>query len=400
MSETLTHPWQDVPVWTLFRSVARESDGSSDVLSLHRGLGVLKKGSVEGNHNRTPEDLTRYQAVQLDDVVVNRMKAWQGSAGVAPQSGIISAHYLVFEPLQDAYDARFLNWLLASPLMTERYQRASVGIRTSQWELSRGAFAELRIPLPPLEVQRRVAVMLDVETARIDTLIAKNNQVLDLLQVRWQSLLEAAIFGDASTNRVPLWLTCDVTPGYAFPSAEFQPNGPVRLLRGINVGVGSINWDETVYGEWSTVEPAEEYRLVAGDLVLGMDRPWISSGLRVAKVEASDEPAFLVQRVARLRPHAGLDRDYLYQVLQSRRFFAAFEPSMTGVSVPHVSGGQIGNFRIPLPSLSGQERLVGELDRADRRARQLRAQVEHQQELLRLRRRALISAAVTGQIDV
>jgi type I restriction enzyme S subunit len=268
-------------------------------------------------------------------------------------------------------------------------------------EISTQALAEFPVALPEFNMQRRVADMLDRETASIDDLIAKNENVQLLLTSRWQSSLEQRIFVELEAERCPLWLICDITPGNAFATEDFlHGGGPVRLLRGINVGVGRVDWSETVYTSTKTADSVPSFRLEAGDIVLGMDRPWISGGLRVARIGPQDLPASLVQRVARLRPRDGLDPDYLYLALQSRRFFSTFEPAMTGVSVPHVSGGQIGDFRVPLPDAETQKAVVAALHMARAEISRLKHLVQHQTDLLRTRRQALITAAVTGRIDV
>ena len=370
------------------------------LLSVSSRQGVRVRAGERDEGLRATGDLEAYLVVHPGDLVVNKLVARSGAFGVSSHHGIVSPAYYCFTPETNQVDPRYLDYALHSEPGIGEIWRKSKDLPPNAFDISREKFGKIFVPLPPLDTQRRIADMLDTETARIDTLIEKNERVLTLLQRRWQSLLEQVIFGYASARRVPLWLVCEITPGYAFHSNEFRLEGSVRLLRGINVGVGGIDWRETVYADVSTVESAEEYQLVEGDLVVGMDRPWISAGLRVAQVRAVDEPAYLVQRVARLRPRTGLDRDYLYRALQSRQFYAAFEPLMTGVSVPHVSGGQIGAFKIPLPDLQSQQRIVSHLAKARERSEDLRRAVERQQELLRLRRQALITAAVTGQIEV
>ncbi|AUP77027.1 hypothetical protein CWS02_23380 [Enterobacter sp. EA-1] len=77
----------------------------------------------------------------------------------------------------------------------------------------------------------------------------------------------------------------NIQTGYPFPSAKFKfsPDNSIALLRGVNVGVDSIKWDDVVYWDVSALERLNEYLLVAGDIVFGMDRPWISSGARVSQ---------------------------------------------------------------------------------------------------------------------
>ncbi len=370
------------------------------LLSVSSRQGVRIRAGERDEGLRATGDLETYLVVHPGDLAVNKLVARSGAFGVSAHLGIVSPAYYCFAPRTEQVEPRYLDYALHSAPGIGEIWRSSKDLPPNSFDISREKFGKIAVPLPPLATQHRIANMLDAETARIDTLIEKNDRVLVLVTRRWQSLLERAIFGNAALRRAPLWLTCDITPGYAFRSDEFKTEGPVRLLRGINVGVGEIDWNDAVFGDWSTVTPAKDYQLVAGDLVVGMDRPWISAGLRVAQVRQEDEPAYLVQRVARLRPTSNLDRDYLYHALQSERFYAAFEPVMTGVSVPHVSGGQIGAFKVPLPDLQTQRRIVSDLNDARDRSQSLRYAIDRQQELLVLRRQSLITAAVTGQIEV
>lgn len=91
-----------------------------------------------------------------------------------------------------------------------------------------------------------------------------------------------------------------------------------------------------------------------------MDRPWITAGLKFAKVRDNDLPALLVQRVARLRPKSVIDVDYLHSVLSSPDFTRHIQNVTTGTAVPHISGKQIQVYKFLLPDLATQ-RSVGKL---------------------------------------
>ena len=144
----------------------------------------------------------------------------------------------------------------------------------------------------------------------------------------------------------------------------------------------------------------DEYWLKDGDIVLGMDRPWISDGIRVAVIGEDDLPALLLQRVARIRALDGLDLDFLLLILSSQEFKDSVISDMTGVSVPHISPEQILSHRISLPSYEKQievsRQARRELEKIDQLLRQARSSID----LINERRSALISAAVTGKIDV
>jgi type I restriction enzyme S subunit len=307
----------------------------------------------------------------------------QGTARVAPDREVV--------------DGRYLKWALRSLPVRDAWA-TSVGGATFGG-LNLGPLADSLLPVPPLEVQRRIADYLDTATARIDHMLTKNEQLLRLGAERWGAMVEQRL--SSTGPMVKLQYVSDLTPGYAYPSSEFEDSGEYRLLRGVNVGTGSLRWGDVVYGSSSLVASTPEYALRAGDIVFGMDRPWISTGLRAARVEAKDLPCFLVQRVLRLRPHTHrLAEDFLLLWLQTGRFFADFEPEMTGISVPHVSGGQVGSARVPLPAVGRQRQIVDEMH--EERLAWLRAgsAVRRQSTLLVERRQALITAAVTGELEV
>jgi len=91
-----------------------------------------------------------------------------------------------------------------------------------------------------------------------------------------------------------------------------------------------------------------------------MDRPWITAGLKFARVRQGDLPSLLVQRVARIRPKAGVDADYLHSVIASSDFTQHIQTITTGTAVPHISGKQIQEYKFNIPDIVTQ-RSVGSL---------------------------------------
>ena len=157
-----------------------------------------------------------------------------------------------------------------------------------------------------------------------------------------------------------------VQPGYAFKSDRFTDDlSDVSLVKGENVQQGYIDW--AVSKRWPRDDRAglEKYVLETGDIVLAMDRPWVTSGLKWAYIKKHDPESFLVQRVARLRGKKGLDQTYFRCLISSRYFSNYIQPIVTGVNVPHISGKQIGDFRIPLPKPEVQKKIAAILSAYD-----------------------------------
>ena len=136
--------------------------------------------------------------------------------------------------------------------------------------------------------------------------------------------------------------------GFAFPSKAFGEvgNGP-RLVRGDNIGHGSLRWGEATTWAWPGEAPDAKYELAEHDLVIGMDRPWISAGVKFATVTRSDLPALLVQRVARIRARAGVSQRFLRYVISHPSYAEYIQSVQTGTSIPHVSATQIGAYPLP-----------------------------------------------------
>jgi type I restriction enzyme S subunit len=258
-----------------------------------------------------------------------------------------------------------------------------------------------RVIVPPPAEQRSIASFLDRETAKIDALIAEQQRLIELLKEKRQAVISSAVLRRVDERTTKLRHLIEVTPGFAFPSDGFSEYGEGhRLLRGVNVGVGVCRWDETVYWAREVDARVNEYRLEVGDLVLGMDRPWISEGTRIAQIQPSDLPALCVQRVARIRAKAGSFLEYIRIVLASQAFQAYLEADLTGVSVPHISERQILGFPVRALSFDDQVSIAADTMSSTSVIDNLIAESKRSISLLQERRTALISAAVTGKIDV
>ena len=311
---------------------------------------------------------------------------------------VVSTGFAVVRP-EDDLRSDYAAYALRAPYFVERVVANSKGV--SFPAINESEMATYEVATPPSNEQRAIAAFLDRETAKVDALVVKKERLIELLHEQRIALIEAAVASAPISPETRLGYYVDLLPGYAFPSNEFSHDSDdVRLLRGVNISPDGIRWDDTVLWPLSESKRYANYQLRQGDLVFGMDRPWISTGIRVAEVTGADIPSLLLQRAARLRARPGLSQRFLKLVLGSPQFQAYFEPILTGISVPHVSPEQILSFRIRLPTLEAQEalshRVESELLRTRSMCDVLRESISRVNEL----RTALISAAVTGKIDV
>jgi restriction endonuclease S subunit len=369
----------------------------------------------------TPEIASAYQRSVLagGDVVVSIGPAYGKVAVVSDDlTGANLTQDTVRVALRpDLVDTRFVVWALLSRQTSEYWDYQIMGATFRRLNL--GTLGRTPIPLPHLEQQRAIADYLDRETARIDTLIEEQQRLIETVQGRRKAVVEQAVFSGlesapTESNAEP-WLpptpshwrvvqlgfVSDTVAGHAFPSDGFSADEDhVRLLRGVNVKPGRINWTDTVYWDVEAATVPSEFVLEVGDLVFGMDRPFVGDGVRVAAISGNDLPALLLQRVMRIRPNDEAGRGYMRYVMSTDAFSNYLKPLFTGVSVPHVSEWQVRKFKMPFPPLDEQKRIAAHLDKQIAKIDTLIAETEGFIELTRERRMALITAAVTGQTDV
>jgi type I restriction enzyme, S subunit len=339
--------------------------------------------------------------VRKGDTIVSTVRTYLRAVWPIRESGddlVVSTGFAVLSPGPEL-DHRFLGWLAQSDVVVEEVVARSVGV--SYPSVNAGEIGTISVPHPSLPTQRAIADYLDAETSRIDSLIAKKRRVSELLRERLRTAIASSVFLRPGPE-VALRRLCDCLPGLTFQSAGFQaePEEGVRLLRGINVGLGTIRWDDVVYWPSSLADEVSRFAPQRGDIVIGMDRPVIEGGMRVALIEEGDLPSLLVQRVARIRANTRTSNDFLRFALMSEPFVAHFAPQTTGVSVPHISADQILAFRLPLPSKASQELVVQHLRRLESIVKSATQRISDQIDLLREHRQTIITAAVTGEIDV
>ncbi|WP_270674920.1 MULTISPECIES: restriction endonuclease subunit S [unclassified Aeromonas] len=256
--------------------------------------------------------------------------------------------------------------------------------------------------LPQGEELSNIVAFLDYETARIDRLIAQQQWLIELLKEKRQAVISHAVRTRASEGHIKLAYAINLLTGYPFASSGFKSTKDthIPLLRGANVGVDQIKWDDVVYWDSEDCSHLDDYYLERGDIVFGMDRPWISSGARVAEITQHDTPCLLLQRVARIRAKANHFQSYIKLCLSSNEFRNYVEADLTGVSVPHISPDQIKGFLIRNLPYDEQVSVTNEVLQVLEKLNAVERAAFNAIELLQERRTALISAAVTGKIDL
>jgi len=313
---------------------------------------------------------------------------------------------------------RYLGYASDSP--ASRHQKACMGRGFTVVHIYGGELKRLALPLPPLPEQAAIVRFLDHVDRRIRRYIRAKQKLIKLLEEQKQAIIHRAVtrgldpnvrlkpsgvewLGDVPEHWevVRLGRVIEMVTGYPFKSDSFtQDPEEIRLLRGVNIAPGRIRWTDVVRWRRSEHHKYSAFDLQVGDIVLGMDRPLIQSGTRVATVSEPDLPALLVQRVARIRPRHVLQGKFLALLLAGKSFADYLTPIFTGISVPHLSPDQIKSFCFALPTYDEQREIVQWTAENTRRTDDSIANTDREIQLLREFRTRLIADVVTGKLDV
>lgn len=163
------------------------------VLSLYRDFGVVPKDSRDDNHNVTSLDTSNYKVVDIGDLVINKMKAWQGSMAVSDYRGIVSPAYHVCSITSNKVNKRYLHHLLRNPAYLPEYSRLSTGMRIGQWDLGFDDFKNIPFLIPPLDEQAKIADYLDNGCASLDAMLSKTRSSIEEYKKLKQAVITQAV---------------------------------------------------------------------------------------------------------------------------------------------------------------------------------------------------------------
>ena len=385
----------------LFRRVQREPNASDGVVTCFRdGVVTLRSRRRTTGFTESLKEIG-YQGIRRGDLVIHAMDAFAGAVGVSDSNGKGTPVYSVCVPRGKANPYYFAG-VVREMARTSWIHSLAKGVRERSTDFRFDAFAVQQLPVPPVEEQAAIVKYLAHANARIDNVIAAKRRLIALLEEQMRVLVESAI-SECTASLERLGFHIDLVTGFPFKSEDFRTtggDGQRPLLRGINVGVGSLSSTDYVFVDEDIAQLAQSFELRAGDLVLGMDRPVIAKGVRLAEITSQQAGCLLVQRVARLRTKSTLEPSYLQTVFRSAAFTQYLEPIFTGISVPHLSPKQIRDFPLPMPTIDEQRAIVAAVGSSTTKLESAVNVAAREVVLLQEFRTRLVADVVTGQVDV
>lgn len=351
--------------------------------------------------NFTPEEQTIF-ALRTGDVLVSEGSGSLRTVGASAVWNSELSDTICFQntllrlrPRSAFTDPGYLAWWCRHAYADGLFAVNAAGANI--YHLSAERLRSISITIPDLAIQRSIAEFLATETARIDALIAKKRQHVLLLEERRQGRIEFTIRELAAAwGETPLKiLTEQVTVGIVVTPAAWYTALGVPALRGINVQPGEVHLDELVY------ITAEGHSVHAKSALRENDVVVVRTGQAgaAAVVPASLDGANCIDLIV-VRPAKSVSSKFLEYVLNSDWTRKHIEMHSVGTIQSHFNVSAIKIVPVPQAPMSEQLKVVDRLNSAVAHARLAVDCISRQIALLQERRQALITAAVTGELDI
>jgi type I restriction enzyme, S subunit len=323
---------------------------------------------------------------------------------------IVSTGFAVVRP-RSQLAPDFLGYLLSANHFVEQVIARSTGV--SYPAINASELVGIPVSLPPLPEQTAIAAFLDRETAKIDALVAEQQRLMDLLKEKRQAVISHAVTKGLNPH-APMkssgieWL--DDVPEHwevvklfhmateigdgLHGTPEYVDQSSFYFVNGNNLANGSICITDTT----RCVSEAEfsKHRVALDQTSLLLSINGTIGNLALYR----DESVILGKSAAYVNCGKNVAREFLYWFLQSSSITRYFDLSVTGTTISNLSLQSIRTLPVVLPPLEEQLKVIAALTELTKQLDSLTAEAQRAIDLLQERRTALISAAVTGQVDV
>jgi type I restriction enzyme S subunit len=345
-------------------------------------IGDLQNGKVDltNDTSRISEDyLTNERTKKFilgeDDILIALTGATTGKVAVLrgfKEPMLLNQRVGKIVLKDDQIDQQFVQYIIQTKYYQKRIQDNI--LQSAQGNVSPGNLEEIKIPLPPLPEQKKIAHVLSKIQQAIETQEQIIKTTRELKKALMQKLFTEGLNGEPqkqteigpipeSWEVVKLGSYAKILNGYAFKSEDYVKKG-VPLVRISNVSFGHLISKDDKYLPTSYINRYSEYSLKEGDLILSLTRPVTSGGMKYCFIEKKHLPALLNQRVGRFKiVDESLSKNYLYHLVFSKYFIGELEKLFGSSSQqPNVSPTQLVSFKVPFPKPQEQIDIAKTLD--------------------------------------
>lgn len=412
--------WFNERLGTILEPVSIRGNADKDLLSITREKGVILRDVEDDseNHNFIPDDLSNYKLIQKGQFGMNKMKAWQGSYGVSPYTGIVSPAYYVFRFIKPIYPD-FFHWAIRSKTYISFFGSASDGVRIGQWDLSKDRMKNIPFVFPDIDSQKKIIDFIQDKAEQIDQAIEIKKQQIALLNERKQIVIQKAVTQGLEPN-VPMK---DSGVEWIGPIPEHWMTSKVRYIgttqNGISAGgeyFGS-GYPFVSYGDvyknrvlpveveglaQSTLSDQESFSVQEGDIFFTRTSETIEEiGFTSVCFKTIDKAVF-AGFLIRFRPSkkAELLKEFSKYYFSSAMMRIYFVKEMNLVIRASLNQDLLKNLDVLLPPISEQKQIFEYLENVTGKIDLAISVKQSEIEKLKEYKTTLINDAVIGKIKV
>ena len=250
-------PYKQCHIGDIYAERSQRGASDMELLSVTMNDGVMPRSEIEGKDNSS-EDKSNYKVVLTGDMVYNSMRMWQGANGISPCNGIVSPAYTVLMPkipISNGYFAAFFK----SPNLINEFRKNSQGMTSDTWNLKYPQIETIKVCIPALSEQNRVADMLGTLERRI----AKQAHLVDYLKKYKRGVIQQVFAGRKGTGKAcyPEWQQSSL--GEYFTEQTIRTsNTPSTPLVSLTVEDGITPKTERYYREFLVTKEGENYKMI------------------------------------------------------------------------------------------------------------------------------------------
>ncbi|WP_417249908.1 restriction endonuclease subunit S [Celeribacter sp.] len=405
-----TSLWETVPVKHLFGYRKEHNTGMKESHRLALTMGGVIDRSLDDTDGLQSSDYGTYQIFEKGDLafkLIDLQNIKTSRVGLVPRRGIMSSAYIRLSPRISSVLSEFYYWYFYGAYLGNIFNGLGGGIRQN---LSQSELLEFPVPDISYEEQTAIANFLDRETARIDGLIEKKGRFIELLKEKRAAVITHAVTKGIDAD-VPMkdsgveWIGqvpshWDVRRIAALFREAFRAPDPSLPVLSVSIHDGVTDGelsDEERDRKVALSEDRTKYQGVApGDLVYNMMRAW-QGAFGAVQVDGLVSPAYVVAH-----PIAEFRTKFIEHLLHTKSASEEIRRFSRGIADfrMRLYWDHFRNLRVCLPSLEEQDEILAYIDRETARIDGLISTTDRSIELLKEKRSALITAAVTGKIDV
>lgn len=340
--------------------VVRCGEGNYPVLSMtmHDGL-VFQNDKFK--KTIASKDKSDYKVVKRNQLVIS----FPIDEGVLAtqrivDAGIVSPAYGIWDIDQEMILPEFLEYALRCDRALNYYEAKLRGSTARRRSLPTSTLLAYTVPLPDISEQEHILNVVH-KTQKVISGRTEEISLLDnLIKARFVELFGDPISNPKGWKKDKAESHIDLLSGYPFQSEQYVNDG-INICGGLIIMPQKIQWQDCRH--WPSVDGYEDYLLAEDDIVMALDRPWISEGFKIAQVDSTHLPALLIQRTARIR---GIDvnQQYLFHCFVNGGFDK--HSNVTGSLVPHISAKDIRSFEILLPPIKLQKQFAAFVKQVDK----------------------------------